>query len=155
MDRRFGLVILILPLLGTTCLLDTMFFVANESPRSIHVQYAVPCSPTCPAPTSVSVRTLRHGGQLSDVRGDRLAPAEVRGRVDSLVTYDLDLQPGMAVRLFDALADFGGNVHPSSPLMQRVRVTVDTGVLARSFQGRGVDSAFQKWHKLVHVLAVQ
>src|SRR6266513_953124 len=130
MRHPLVVIVLLSLLLGTSCRLKVSFFVANLSSRTIHVEYAVPCQPDCPSPTLIAVRTLRHDG--TNVHGDRPAPAAVQGRVDSLVSNALDLPP-------------------DSP----VRITVDTGQAARSYQGLALGEAFHKWHKLVHVLEVR
>ena len=102
------LLLSLLPLLlGTSCSLLISFFIANVSSRPIHIEYTVPCRPDCPSPTLIGVRTLKHDGLSGTIHGDRPAPARVQGRVDSLITYSLDLLPDTAIRIFDGSADFG------------------------------------------------
>jgi hypothetical protein len=153
MRHPLVVIVLLSLLLGTSCRLKVSFFVANLSSRTIHVEYAVPCQPDCPSPTLIAVRTLRHDG--TNVHGDRPAPAPVQGRVDSLVSYALDLPPDSAVRIFDGGTDFSGTVRDFQDQFPRVRITVDTGQAARSYQGLALGEAFHKWHKLVHVLEVR
>ncbi len=154
--RRSVLVTFLIPLLmGTSCELAASFFIANLSARAIHVEYAVPCRPDCPSPTLIAVRALRHGGLSGAIHGDRPAPAGVQGRVDSLVTYSLDLPPDTAVRIFDGTAAFSGKVRNAEDRFRNVRITVDTGLAARSYDGKALADAFRMWHKLVLVLEVQ
>ena len=150
------LLLSLLPLLlGTSCSLLISFFIANVSSRPIHIEYPVPCRPDYPSPTLIGVRTLKHDGLSGTIHGDRPAPARVQGRVDSLITYSLDLLPDTAIRIFDGSADFGGTVRKGEIRFWGVRITVDTGQAAHSYEGMALVDVFRKWHKLVHVLEVQ
>jgi len=155
MLRPFVLAVLLPLLLGTSCRLAVSFFVANLSPRPIHVEYSVPCRPACPSPTVVAVQTLKHVRALGAIHGARPAAAGVRGRVDSLVTYSLDLPPDTAVWIFEGAAPFSGKVRDFEDQFPNVRVAVDTGQSARLYEGRALADSFHMWHKLVHVLEVR
>jgi hypothetical protein len=150
MHRLLLLSVLLPALVATSCMLHVSFFIANLSPRTIHVEYTVPCRPDCPSLTLITVRKLRHDG--TDIHGDRPAPADVRGRVDALVTYALDLPPDTAVRIFAGSTDFSGNVRHFEEQFPNVRITTDTGLAAHSYDEATLAQAFRKWHKLVHVL---
>src|SRR5258708_16029528 len=153
MRRALGLAVSFSLLLWTSCALNVSLFMPNLPQRTLHVQYTVPCKPDCPSPTLISVRMLRHDG--TDVHGHRPAPADVRGRVDSLVTYSLDLAPDTAVRMFDGWTDFSGDM-PNFPVpFPHVRIVVDTGQAVHVYEGAALADAFRKWHKLVHVLEAQ
>src|SRR5437867_6366222 len=153
--RPFVLALLLPLLLGTSCKLLVSFFIANLSSHPIHVQYSVPCRPDCPSPTVIGVRTLKHDGLSGTIHGSRPAAAGVQGRVDSLVTYSLDLSPDTAVRIFDGGAPFSGKLRDFEDQFANVRITVDTGQSARSYQGRALADSFRMWHKLVHVFEVR
>jgi len=153
--RPFVLALVLPLLLGTSCKLLASFFIANLSSHAIHVQYSVPCRPNCPSPTVIGVRTLKHEGGWGSIHGSRPAPAGVQGRVDSLVTYSLDLPPDTAVCIFDGGAPFSGKVRDFEDQFPNVRIIVDTGQSARSFEGRALADSFRMWHRLVHVFEVR
>ena len=51
--------------------------------------------------------------------------------------------------------DFSVTVRKGEIRFWGVRITVDTGQAAHSYEGMALVDAFRKWHKLVHVLEVQ
>jgi hypothetical protein len=117
-------ILLLVTLLAASCPLDVTFFVGNLSSRSIHVEYAVPCTPECPTPVLIALKQLRHDD--TGFHGHQPAPARVQGRVDSLITYALELPPDSAVRLFDARTEFTGDVRDFEAVFPKVWVTVDS-----------------------------
>jgi hypothetical protein len=139
---------------ATSCSLGASFFVANLSTRTVRVEFRLPCRPDCPVPTFTPVDRLRRASSLEDVRRERSRAVLVE-RQDSTVTYSVDLPPDTAVHVFDGETDGAGTILYPTQQLRNVRITVDTGQTARSYEGRTLGDAFRKWHDTIRVLEIR
>lgn len=148
-ELRFFLAVLLLLL--QSCSILVSLYVANLSSHPIHLEFTVPCTPYCPSPRFISVPQLRHGAAQADTSRP---PAVVQKRVDSLVTFSLELPPDSAVRLFGVGADGAGSILYPAEQFRGIRIVVDTGMEARTYAGAALKGAFKKWRRTRYVLEV-
>ena len=79
----------------------------------------------------------------------------VTERLDSSITYAVDLPPDTAMHIFDGAVDGAGTILYPSEEFRGVRITVDTGQAARSYEGRTLLDAFKKWNTTIRVLEIR
>jgi len=84
-----------------------------------------------------------------------LGVVRVQERRDSSITYVVDLPPDTAMHVFDGETDGAGTILYPTQQFRDVRITVDTGQTARSYEGRTLADAFRKWHNSVRVLEIR
>jgi|SRR6267143_7156183 len=134
-----------------SCSWTTYFFVANNSPQPLRLEYTARTIPAFPSPFIVPLKAMKH------LDGPRVTAAAQVRQLDSLVQYSLLVPPDSAVAIF-AAGTYTGSESAENIVdwaFAPLRLSVQTTRGSRAFEGGEVPRAFQRLSRFAYVLEIE